>query len=65
MGTFSSSSQYAVIQLEFRTFRDNAIILAASGTDARMVYGLYISNGRLIFQYGTTVGNDVALVTDQ
>eukprot|EP00794_Sanderia_malayensis_P010016 gene10016-11039_t len=63
VGTFKINSEYSEIQLEFRTLRDNTVIFGVTDASGSFVYGLYLVNGKLLFQFATGVGQNAALIT--
>ena len=63
VGEFSSSRQFSAIELEFRTLKDNVVIFGVTGASGNFVYSLFISGGKLMFQFATSLGNNIALIT--
>lgn len=65
VGTFSVSNQQSSVQLEFRTLKDNVIIFGVTGQSGSFIYGLYVYGGKLMFQFATSLGNNIAIITDR
>ena len=63
MGAFQVSGMYSEIQLEFRTLKDNVVIIGVTGKTGSFVYGLYLFGGRMMFQFATSEGNNNAIVS--
>lgn len=63
VGEFSISSQNSAVELEFRTLKDNIVIFGVTGSSGSFVYSLFISGGKLMFQFATSLGNNIALIT--
>lgn len=53
------------MQLEFRTLKDNVIIFGVTGQSGSFIYGLYVYGGKLMFQFATSLGNNIAIITDR
>ena len=65
IGGFQINSAYSEVQLEFRTIRDNSVLLGVTDTTGSFVYGLYLRNGKLLFQFAAGVGQNAALITNR
>ena len=65
MGTFKTNGMYSEIELEFRTLKDNVVLVGITGQTGSFVYGLYIFGGRVMFQFATSQGNNNAIVTSK
>lgn len=63
MGAFQVSGMYSEIELEFRTLKDNVVIIGVTGKTGSFVYGLYLFGGRMMFQFATSEGNNNAIVS--
>ena len=63
IGSFMVNKDYSSLKLEFRTLKDNVIIFGVVGVSGNFVYGLYIVGGKLMFQFATSLGNDIAILT--
>ena len=63
MGAFQVNGMYSEIELEFRTLKDNVVIIGVTGKTGSFVYGLYLFGGRMMFQFATSLGNNNAIVS--
>ena len=63
VGSFQVNADHSELQLEFRTLKDNVVIFGITDRSASFIYGLYISAGRLMFQFATGLGNNEAIIT--
>ena len=63
LGGFSTSSQFSALELEFRTLSDNVVVFGVTGSEGIFVYSLLVASGKLMFQFATSLGNNIALIT--
>ena len=63
VGSFSVNSQFSAVQLEFRTLKNNVVIFGVTGETGSFIYGLYIFGGKLMFQFATSLRNNISVVT--
>ncbi|XP_057303936.1 laminin subunit alpha-1-like isoform X1 [Hydractinia symbiolongicarpus] len=64
VGTFLVSNSFSSVQLEFRTLKDNIVIFGVTGQTGSFIYGLYIFGGKLMFQFATSLGSNIAIITN-
>ena len=65
IGNFQIQSASSEIQLDFRSLKDNTVILGVTDSTGGLVYGLYLVGGKLLFQFSTGVGQNSALITNR
>jgi len=65
VGLFAVNNDQSKVELEFRTLKDNVVIFGVTGQSGSFIYGLYIFGGKLMFQFATGLGNNIAIITDR
>ncbi|XP_065060169.1 laminin subunit alpha-1-like [Rhopilema esculentum] len=64
-GPLQINADYSAVQLEFRTLRDNVVVLGVTNIAGSFVYALYLIGGKLLFQFSSGVGQNAALITQR
>ena len=65
IGNFQINSASSEIQIDFRSLKDNTVILGVTDSTGGLVYGLYLVGGKLLFQFSSGVGQNSALITNR
>jgi len=61
LGQFKSSLGYIAVQVDFRTLKQNGIIMAVSNEEQRYVFVIYLQDGRVHFYFEHGQNDDITL----